>query len=74
MPKKRDLKCCLGCGRDTTGTYCPRCLGKEPKTNGGRAERWTDATAEDRYDEESGPDDVYMEGEGRLRPTEGTLT
>ena len=31
MSKKNDLKCCLGCGRDTTSSsgYCYRCVGKD---------------------------------------------
>ena len=50
--------CCKGCGRDTRRPdgYCWRCIG-----HGGSArdkDRRASGDNEDRYDEESGPDDV----------------
>ncbi len=68
--KKPEVYCCKGCGRDTTrrGGYCVDCGGR-PGQHSHRFERldrcrpepeaYNPIDLEDRYDDESGPDDIY---------------
>jgi len=76
MINDKELKCCLFCGRDTTNLcqICLYCLGERdlPKEWGRKlveAGAWQDefinrgCELEDRYDEESGPDDVWPDWE-----------
>lgn len=50
------MQCCEGCGRDTCGHYCPRCIGHPiPRS---RAARSPDVPLEDDYGEESDADSV----------------
>jgi len=65
-----DTVCCIRCGRDTTnvGGLCGECLGthrrnpfysQEYKGRKCRADIVRPMDSEDRYDEESGPNDVH---------------
>lgn len=61
MPGKAELRCCLGCGRDTRGLYCPRCGGHSPVAGRGRGYPATPVHGlplEDDYGEESDADSV----------------
>jgi hypothetical protein len=62
MTSTKELRCCLGCGRDTRGDYCPQCIGhyrgSAGKGRGYRARRVPEPPLEDDYSEESGPDDI----------------
>ena len=58
-----EIRCCLGCGSDTRGDYCWRCVGRGDVTNGhdGRGRRrWLtdELPLEDDYSEESDADSV----------------
>jgi len=59
MAKQRELRCCKGCGRDSRGEYCPRCIGDE---GAGLRRAWADRAdelpLEDDYSEESDADSV----------------
>ena len=69
---KKESHCCPGCGRDTTAAFCPACsggdVGSRRDRDGERGRRrgrvrWPDEVFDaDRYDEESGPDDVFDDG------------
>ena len=70
MLNDKELKCCLFCGRDTPNFYqiCDYCLGdKEQGQKFTERKSWQDeflhrgCELEDRYDEESGPDDVWLD-------------
>jgi len=61
MSAKSELRCCLGCGRDTRGLYCFRCGGRNPVVGRGRgypAAVVHDLPLEDDYGEESDADSV----------------
>jgi hypothetical protein len=64
MQRKRELRCCLGCGRDTYGMFCSRCGGRDPSAGKGRgysadpARPSRDLPLEDDYSEESGANSV----------------
>jgi len=61
MSAKGKLRCCLGCGRDTRGLYCPQCGGHNPLAGRGRGYRAVplpDLPLEDDYGEESDADSV----------------
>ena len=65
--KRKELRCCLGCGRDTRHDYCSRCIGRGSHSGpmesrrvlrgrDGRYLRWparTEVTLEDDYSEDS---------------------
>lgn len=57
-----ELRCCLGCGRDTYGLFCGHCGGHNPFAGRGRGRRaWpiTDMMPlEDDYSEESDANSV----------------
>jgi hypothetical protein len=57
--KKGELRCCLGCGRDCRGEYCQQCTGDSRCSKEPANESVDDMIHEDRYDEESGPDDTW---------------
>jgi hypothetical protein len=61
MTKRNEIRCCESCGRDCLGQFCQRCIGHVTAhtTGGHRGEPFDAGEAEDRYDEESGPDSVY---------------
>ncbi len=54
------LRCCEGCGRDTRSAtgYCSRCIGRPRVASRSDGDLRSPMEYEDRYDEESGPDDV----------------
>ncbi|MGC9455246.1 MAG: hypothetical protein ACP5HU_10330 [Phycisphaerae bacterium] len=62
MKPNRELRCCKGCGRDTRGDYCSRCIG-----HGGAGLRRAQAARaavlplEDDYSEESDADSVCQD-------------
>ncbi len=61
MPRKSELRCCLGCGRDTHGMYCRVCVGGNPQTGRGRGRRarpYREMPLEDDYGEESDANSV----------------
>lgn len=63
MKHDNQLHCCLGCGRDTRGYYCSRCIGHAGQQAGkGRGYRARpavpDMPLEDDYSEESDADSV----------------
>lgn len=67
-----ELQCCLFCGQDTFNfcQICDYCLGeKEQGCKSIKTEAWEEefisrgCELEDRYDEESGPDDVWPDWE-----------
>ena len=59
MPPKGELQCCLGCGRDTYGPYCLRCIGHDnARGRGYPARPVVDMPLEDDYGEESDADSV----------------
>ena len=62
MKHSKELHCCLGCGRDTYGDYCPLCIGHSRGIAGrGRgypARAIRAAPLEDDYGEESDADSV----------------
>lgn len=62
MKHKKQLHCCLGCGRDTRGVYCPQCIGhtgsEVGKGPGYRARPVCQTSLEDDYSEESNADSV----------------
>jgi len=61
MPPKSEIRCCLGCGRDTRGLYCRRCSGRDVKAGQGRgypALAVRNLPLEDDYTEESNADSV----------------
>jgi hypothetical protein len=73
MTAKAEVYCCKGCGRDTTrrGGYCIDCGGApgERSSKGESRGRHNRAMQddnpmdlEDRFDDESGPDDVCDDG------------
>lgn len=67
MDKSKELHCCLGCGRDTYGDYCSKCIGRgglaEGKGRGRRARRSheDDLPLEDDYSEESDANSVCQD-------------
>ena len=56
MRTRNELRCCLGCGRDTRGVYCHRCGG--PSEPVGKGKQYRDMPLEDDYSEESNADSV----------------
>ena len=67
MALKRELQCCLGCGRDTYGTLCSRCGGSDARSGKGRgykARPVPDTPLEDDYGEESDADSVCPDDSG----------
>lgn len=62
MEQNKQLHCCLGCGRDTRGDYCSKCIGRSNNNAGkGRGHRTrpaADVPLEDDYGEESNADSV----------------
>ena len=61
MRRKRELRCCLGCGRDTYGLYCHQCIGHSGNAGKGRgypAMSVRDLPLEDDYGEESDANSV----------------
>lgn len=59
MKPKKELKCCLGCGRDTRHDYCTRCIGHVSRGRRDRLARITEQLPlEDDYGEESDADSV----------------
>lgn len=70
---KHSMNCCIGCGRDTRGVYCPACRphspGRYPSNRDGERGRrrldgaWPEQVFDaDRFDDESGPDDIFDDG------------
>ena len=67
---QREVRCCLFCGRDTRhrSGICNRCT--QRGSSGGRRTEQLDRSTldfegpclEDRYDDESGPDDICDDG------------
>jgi len=57
--KKGELRCCLGCGRDCYGMYCAQCSGVNRFKKTSPQTSADETIHEDRYDEESGPDDTW---------------
>ena len=56
---KEQLRCCLGCGRDTTDDYCTRCIGHTRRRYRDRLMHIADKLPlEDDYSEESDADSV----------------
>jgi hypothetical protein len=72
MTAKTEVYCCKGCGRDTTrrGGYCIDCGGRPGEhSSRGQCRRKDSSTIgedpadfEDRFDDESGPNDVCDDG------------
>ncbi len=62
MKRDHEIHCCLGCGRDTRGNYCSRCVGhsggEAGKGRGQRARHVPDVPLEDDYSEESNADSI----------------
>ncbi len=62
MKRTSELRCCLGCGRDTRGEYCSRCIGRENrKARKGRSHLdrlLAEIPLEDDYGDESTADSV----------------
>jgi hypothetical protein len=61
MRRKGELRCCLGCGRDTYGLFCSRCGGHDQTAGKGRAYPAVPTPGmplEDDYGEESDADSV----------------
>jgi hypothetical protein len=61
MPRKHNLRCCMGCGRDTYGLFCGRCGGHDSSAGKGRAYPAVSVPGmplEDDYGEESNADSV----------------
>jgi hypothetical protein len=64
MNKSKQLHCCLGCGRDTRGDYCPQCIGHSSQIGKGRGRRarpLPEAPLEDNYSEESDANSVCQD-------------
>lgn len=61
MRRRTELRCCLGCGRDTRGLYCHRCTSHDEFAGKGRgyiAVPVPDMPLEDDYSEESDANSV----------------
>lgn len=62
MATTTELRCCLGCGRDSRSDYCPRCVGHSSgsagKGRGYAARRMPDPPLEDDYGDESDADSI----------------
>ena len=62
MKQNNQIHCCLGCGRDTRGDYCPRCIGhggrEVGKGRGYPARPIAETPLEDDYSEESDADSI----------------
>ena len=59
MKRKKELRCCLGCGRDTTSDYCLRCVCHAATARSQfSASKSSDMPLEDDYSEESNADSV----------------
>jgi len=65
--KSPALRCCLGCGSDTNGHYCLRCIGHGEGHGRGHRGQWrrsaTDLPLEDDYSEESDANSVCEDGD-----------
>ena len=59
MKHNKQLQCCLGCGRDTRGDYCRRCIGHgDGEGRGYPVAAVAQIPLEDDYSEESNADSV----------------
>jgi hypothetical protein len=61
MGRKLEHRCCLGCGRDTHGQYCHRCIGHDDVADKGKGYPAAPAPGmplEDDYGEESNANSV----------------
>jgi len=64
MRRTREVRCCLGCGRDTHGLFCHQCGGHNASAGKGRgysAVPAPDMPLEDDYSEESNADSVCQD-------------
>lgn len=74
MRNKREVRCCIGCGRDTRGLFCPACRprhgGDYPTNRDGERgrKRLSGMFPEQVFDcddfgDEAGPDDIFDDQE-----------
>ena len=64
MRRRTELRCCLGCGRDTYGLFCSRCGGRDASAGKGRgypAVPVPDMPLEDDYSEDSNANSVCQD-------------
>ncbi len=60
MRRKAELRCCLGCGRDTYGLYCHRCIDHDTNKPSGSVPE-DRLPLEDDYSEESNANSVCQD-------------